>query len=109
VTSEEALQRIITRLESATVDYIMVGAFSSNLYGVPRSTKDADIEIRFESIDLVPFCDALGPDFRLDRQMMLEGFTGSTRNVVTFLPTEFDIELFRLTNDPHQQERISRL
>ena len=40
--------------------------------------------------------------------MMLEAFTGATRNVVTFLPTDFDIELFRLTNDPHHQERFTR-
>lgn len=108
MNSEDALRTMITQLETAKVDYVLVGAFSSNLYGVPRSTNDADIEILFNSIDLISFCNELGPDFRLNRQMMLEGFTGSTRNVVTFLPTDFDIELFRLTDDAHLQERFSR-
>jgi hypothetical protein len=41
-------------------------------------------------------------------QMTFETLTGSVRNVITYLPTRFDIELFRLGIDAHHQERFRR-
>ncbi len=108
MNSEQAVAWVIEQLENSNVDYMVVGAFSSNLYGVPRSTKDADIVVSLGSIKIVEFCRSLGDDFFLDRQMMLEGFTGSVRNIVRFKPTDFDIELFRLNDDPHHQQRFNR-
>ena len=92
MNSEQAVAWVIERLENSGVGYILVGAFSSNLYGVPRSTRDADIVVDFGSVRIVDFCRSLGDDFFLDRQMMVEGFTGSVRNIVHFKPTNFDIE-----------------
>ena len=34
--------------------------------------------------------------------------TGSIRNILTYTPTKFEIELFRLGKDPHHQERFAR-
>lgn len=108
MTSEQPVARLIEALEQAGVGYMLVGAFSSNLYGVPRSTDDADVVVEFESFNLVEFCVSLGPEYVLDRQMMIEGFTGSVRNVITFSPTGFHIEIFRLGDDPHHRERFAR-
>lgn len=108
MTSEQAVARLIEAFERDGVAYMLVGAFSSNLYGVPRATNDADVVVQFGSFNLVEFCKGLGDDFVLDRQMMMEGFTGSVRNVITFAPTGFHIEVFRLSDDPHHQERFSR-
>lgn len=108
MTSEQAVARLLETLERDGVQYMLVGAFSSNLYGVPRATNDADIVVQFDSFDLVEFCNALGNDFLLDRQMMIEGFTGSVRNVITFTPTGFQIEVFRLGEDRHDRERFAR-
>ena len=104
----EATSCVIARLEELEIEYMLVGAFSSNAYGVPRSTKDADIVVAFGEIQVVEFCQSLGDEFVLDRQMMLEGFTGSTRNVVRHADSGFDIELFRLNDDAHHQERFAR-
>jgi len=41
MNSEQALARVIERLEEEWVDYMVVGAMSSNLYGVPRATDEA--------------------------------------------------------------------
>jgi hypothetical protein len=43
MNSEQALARVIERLEEERVDSMVVGAMSSNLYGVPRATDDADV------------------------------------------------------------------
>lgn len=108
MNSEQATSHVLELLEENGVDYMLVGAFSSNIYGVPRSTNDVDIVVAFGNIQVVEFCGLLGDEFQLDRQMMLEGFTGSARNVVQHLPTGFAIELFRLNDDPHHQERFAR-
>jgi hypothetical protein len=77
MTSEQAVARLLQTLEWSGVGYMLVGAFSSNLYGVPRATNDADVVVHFESFNLTDFCHSLGPDFVLDPQAMMEGFTGS--------------------------------
>ncbi len=45
MNSEQALARLIERLEEERVDSMVVGAMSSNLYGVPRATDDADVVV----------------------------------------------------------------
>lgn len=39
----DALIRLIVTLEKADVPCMIVGSYSSNFYGIPRSTKDADL------------------------------------------------------------------
>lgn len=45
---------------------MLVGAFSSNAYGYPRSTNDADIVIEYQDGILSKIGKALGDDFKLD-------------------------------------------
>lgn len=108
MTGEAAVARLVERLEAEGVPYMFTGALSANLYGVPRATSDADIVVAFDAFDVVAFVRGLGPDFVLDRQAMIEGFTGTMRHVVHFVPKKFDIELFHLGNDPHDRSRFAR-
>ena len=41
-SSFEALIDVIRVLQTHQIPYMLVGAFSSNAYGYPRATKDAD-------------------------------------------------------------------
>jgi hypothetical protein len=108
VNSLEATARVIKALETLDIDYLLVGALSSNAYGIARATKDADIVVAYRSGILGELMDLLGREFRLDRQMRFETITNSVRNVITYLPTRFDIELFRLSEDDHHAERFRR-
>ena len=40
MTGNEAILKVIDALESVGVPYMVVGSYSSNLYGIPRSTED---------------------------------------------------------------------
>ena len=108
MNGEQATAHVLSKLSELGIDHMLVGAFSSNAYGVPRATKDADIVVEFKDVSVAEFCSHLNPGFSLDHQMMLEGFTGSTRNVVTHVESGFDIELFRLGDDAHHQKRFAR-
>lgn len=108
MNSLEATAAVIDALEALHVPYMLVGAFSSNAYSIARSTKDADFVVTLEPGDLTKLLDRLGDEFRLERQMRFETITHSVRNVITYLPTQFDIELFRLGDDAHHAERFLR-
>lgn len=106
--SFEALIDVIRVLQTHEIPYMLVGAFSSNAYGYPRATKDADIVIEYVEGVLTKIRDSLGSDFKLDPQTGFEIMTGSVRNILIYTPTKFEIELFRLGKDPHHQARFSR-
>jgi hypothetical protein len=108
VNSEQAVAHVISCLEELGIEYMLVGALSCNVYGVPRATADADLVIDLGERNLLDCISILGPEFRLDPQLSFEVLTGSHRNVIHFLPTGFDIELFRLSNDPHHRVRFGR-
>jgi len=108
MNSLEATARVIDVLETLEIDYILVGAMSSNAYGVARSTKDADVVANYESAQLRQLATALGSEYQLDPQVRFETLTNTLRNVITYVPTKFDIELFRIGTDPHHQERFRR-
>lgn len=108
MNTDDVLLRVIEALDAAGVPYMLVGSFSSNYYGIPRSTEDADfvVELRDQPVtSLTPF---LGPDIKLEAQMSFEGVTGTFRNVLNVVGDQFKIELFRLSSDPHDLERFRR-
>ena len=100
---------VVDALEACGIDYMLVGAFSSNAYGIARATNDADFVVAIKSGQLHALMQELGAEFALDAQLQIEGLTGSVRNVITHLRTNFQIDLFRLnTKDEHHDERFRR-
>jgi hypothetical protein len=108
MTSEEALALVVSILEDQQIPYMLVGALSSNAHGIARATKDADIVVATDSKGVLELARQLGKDFHLDPQMQFETITHSIRNVICYLPTNFEFELFRLSQDEHHQERFRR-
>ncbi len=76
----EATKVVIEALRKLGVPHMVVGGLSSNAYGIPRSTKDADIVL------------AVDPRFLLRVPSIA-----------------FGVELFMLSFDPHDQARFKRL
>lgn len=104
----EATAAVIDALESLAIPYMLVGSFSSNYYGIPRSTEDADFVIELKDTPVKTIVGALGSQFKWDPQIAFETITGTTRNVVELLDGDFRVELYRLSADPHDQERFRR-
>ena len=48
MTGPESVQVITEILNREKISYMVVGSFSSNYNGIPRSTKDADIVLEFD-------------------------------------------------------------
>lgn len=96
------------KLDSAGIGYMLVGSFASNQYGIPRSTKDADFVIDVATDKMGGLFEMLEPEWLMDSQIMFESITGSKKLEIRHRETEFLIELFFLSTDPHHQERWQR-
>lgn len=99
---------MLDALEGLGIPYMLVGSFSSSFYGIPRSSKDADFVIQLGDRSVAEIANRLGAAFRWDPQMSFETFTMTTRHVIQVVGTSFQIELFHLSEDAHDQERFQR-
>ena len=105
---EQAVLAMIAALEAEQIPYMLVGSFSTNFYGIPRSTEDGDLVIELGSRTLTGLRQRLAPVFRFDPQVTFESVTGTLRTIAHVSETSLKIELFRLSNDLHDQERFRR-
>jgi hypothetical protein len=108
MTAEQIVYQVIDALEAAGVPYMLVGSFSSNLYGIARSTRDVDFVVQLGEVTPGQLADKLGPAFRLDPQMSFETITATQRLVASHRASAFKIEFFLLSDDPHDRERFAR-
>ena len=99
---------VVEALDAASIAYMLVGSFSSNLYGRPRSTQDADFVVQMDAADVAALRQRLGPDFQIDPQMSFETVTATTRYIIRHRSTAFKVELFLLGPDPYDDARFSR-
>ena len=107
-TIDDVTLQVIDALNACGLGYMLVGSFSSNAYGIPRSTKDADFVLQLNG-DLSPvFYQTLGQGFEIDPQLKFETNTGTLKQEMRFPGTPFTVELFRLSNDFFDQERFRR-
>ncbi|WP_417738578.1 hypothetical protein [Rosistilla oblonga] len=103
-----AVALVVALLNRIALPYMLVGSYSSNVYGIPRATADADFVLEFGGNAMDSLQQELGSDFRLDSQTEFELITGTTRRVLYYLPRDFTIELFQLSQDPFDQSRFQR-
>jgi len=108
MTGDEAAVAVIETLDKLQIQYMLVGSFSTNLYGIPRSTEDADFVVETGPSAVKQLADDLGPQFRFDPQMSFEPATMTFRHVFQVVGIDFKIEVFHLSDDPHDQERFRR-
>lgn len=108
MTAVEFVIRVVTALDKNAIPYMAVGSFSTNVYGKPRSTKDADFVVELGDVPISRLVADIGPDFDLESQMSFETVTSTSRYRLHHRDTKFLVELFLLSSDPHDQERFRR-
>ena len=103
----EGLVAVLNALRELKIPFMVVGSFSSNVYGIPRSTQDADIVVQLAQGDLGRLAGHLGAEFKLVEQMTFEAVTGTMRHRL-YAGRAVTFELFLLSDDPHDQARWTR-
>lgn len=108
MTAVDYVLRVVDALEALAIPYMVVGSFSSNAYGIPRSTKDGDFVLEIGDTAVSELLRALGGEFKLDPQMSFETITTTPRYQLLHRETAFMVELFLLRNDPFDRLRFNR-
>lgn len=108
MTGEDAVAAMVEVLERLDIDYMLVGSFSSNYFGISRATRDADFVIHASHEGNRALFRALPDGFVLDEQMAFEMVTSTTKQVVRVAEIPFEIELFDLSRDEFDQQRFQR-
>jgi hypothetical protein len=106
----ELASRVIDALEAEEIPYMLVGALSSSVFGIPRATKDVDIVLQLQTREpLRRLVERLSQVVIFDPQATFETLTGSVRHILTAKTRPpFTVELFELGTDPFVVERFSR-
>jgi len=108
VTANEAVLSMIDALDALSVPYMLTGSYASNVFGIARSTQDADFVVELGQSPLSQIAGRLGHSFRIDPQMSFETITGTSRYVIQPRDSLFKIDLFLLSDDAHDRERFQR-
>ncbi|HYO09857.1 MAG TPA: hypothetical protein VER17_12875 [Tepidisphaeraceae bacterium] len=108
MTAADAVSRVVDALEALNIPYMVVGSFSTNVYGSPRSTKDADFVVEMGATPINSLAAAIGKEFVLEQQMSFETITATSRHRFRHERSAFLIELFLLSEDPHDRARFER-
>jgi hypothetical protein len=87
---------------------MIVGSYSSNFYGVPRSTKDADLVVNLDQADWKKLSSILPPGLELEQQSGFEMVTSTRKELIRVKNSVFEIELFHLSKDAHDSVRFNR-
>ena len=106
----DAISAMIEALNAAGIPFMLVGSLSSNVYGIARSTKDADFVVQLGSFPLGKLMGFLPKGFRLEPQIGFETITSTIRYRLHCegLEAPFMFELFEVSDDPHDQQRFSQ-
>lgn len=108
MTGNEAVITVAEALEGCGLSYMLVGSYSTNIYGSDRSTQDADFVIELGETSIGELSRRLVPAIRIDPQMSFETVTMTRRFVAGVAETTFKVEFFLLGGDAHDQERFRR-
>lgn len=94
MNSTDLVLRLIAVFNKVGVSYMLVGSYSSNVYGRERATNDADFVVVIEPTQVTEISRLLGEDFRVDSQMSFETVTMTTRYILHHPATAFKMSCF---------------
>jgi hypothetical protein len=87
---------------------MVVGSLATNVYCVPRSTEDGDVVVQTDLAKLAFGITREHAGFHFDPQLAFESITATRKVVLRTAEHGFEVELFQLSEDEHDQVRFSR-
>jgi hypothetical protein len=108
MTNRDVIPGLLRALNEVGCAYMVVGSVSTNVYCAPRATQDADVVVEGSLGGIGRAVEALASEFRLDPQLGFERVTLTKKVVLYHREYDFCVEIFALSDDPHDQERFAR-
>lgn len=108
MNTDDIVCTVIDYLNEHDVPYMLVGSLATNFYCVPRSTEDGDIVVESSVTVLAQKIRRESPSIRFDPQLSFESVTATRKIVLRTVEHNFEVELFQLSDDEHDQARFAR-
>lgn len=108
MSGTDSLLKLVASFDAAAVPYMIVGSYSSNFYGIPRMTKDADLVVHMDAKGWQALPSLLPDGIEMEEQMGFKMVTATQRELLRVKDSLFQIELFRLSDDAHDRMRFER-
>jgi hypothetical protein len=105
---EEILAGVAAKFDQCGIEYMIVGSFASNLYGIPRATQDADLVVEISATGIEQLSSVLGDEFYFDVEGAKELLKrGIMLNIVHYA-TGFKFDLIVRKNRHFSREEFQR-
>ncbi len=104
----EVTIRVTQVLEKLNIPYLIGGSLASTLYGMVRTTQDADIVAEMQLKHLQPFISALKDEFYVDDEMMAESIQRHSSFNIIHRESMFKVDVFIPHPRPFLQSQLAR-
>jgi hypothetical protein len=104
----EVALAVARALEQCGIDYTLGGSVATSLQGEPRSTNDIDFAVKLTERSVQPFMLALGPDFEVDEEALIDAIRRRRSTNIFHLPSMTKIDLFIRGGEPFDLSEFSR-
>lgn len=104
----EVTLRVTAVFEALGVPYLIGGSLASALYGMVRTTQDADIVAEMQLVHLQPFISALEDEFYVDGEMIADAILRHSSFNIIHRSTMFKVDVFIPRPRPFVQSQLTR-
>lgn len=104
----EVTLKVTAVLEELGIPYLIGGSLASTLYGMVRSTQDADIVVEMRLEHIQPFVTALQDEFFVDDEMITEAIQHNSSFNIIHRETMFKVDVFIPRPRPFLQSQLAR-
>ena len=108
-TPELLAQRdLCSRLDGASIAYMLTGSLAMSFYARPRMTRDIDLVIALEAAEVERLTGALGADFHADAGALAAAIRGARPWNIIHLPSVVKIDLIPRKGTPYRITEFER-
>lgn len=104
----EVVLKVIRVLDELGIPYLIGGSFASALYGLPRSTNDADLVAEIKREHVADLFRALAPDFYVNEQSIRRSIDSGRHFNVISSETQFKVDVFTPRPGGFTAQQIAR-
>ncbi len=104
----EFIKLIASRLDSVGIDYMMTGSMAMAIYSIPRMTRDIDLVVELEPVDVDKIVNLFSEDCYIDRESVRQAV--DTRSMFNIIHNEWVIKADFIVkkNEEYRIEEFSR-
>ena len=100
--------KVTHALEKLDIPYFIGGSLASTLYGMVRTTQDADVVADMQAEHIQPFAASIQNEFFVDELMMAESIQSHSRFTIIHRESMFKVDVFIPQPRPFHLSQLKR-